>query len=399
VPPEDWPKQTEIRGVNGLHAGDVKSNGFIPFPGCEHFSGEKYEPNPGGNVILTTPAIIAAIRAGQNAPSAAGNGHGGGTGGAGGGHDDEVAAQVLGWVRREINAVRDPAEVAVKEEIYQRWLQIAVARKPGWPYEREDFERHYRTAVSKAEATPAPEISAEAAQWAGGAWSSGGQPPGVPLLTEEERHTPGAVAYRQVGAIGILKHGTQPADIARTLAQLSNGTLIWDPKYGGWYGWAGTHWNLGERIVKIPCAGHTLPASERIPGLGRQIAQMEGPGILALLVACARQYFIEGLSRPESVIRAGQEYMEGEDSAAVFRDERCTAEPWKTTGPDGRAAWSPAQEERGALWSEYERWAGREPHLARNDFYAEVRGWAGIGESTVKGRRFFTGIRMQMPGE
>lgn len=166
VPADRWPKQGPIPG------GDIKSNGFIPMPGSTHWTGEKYEPVLSADglatVVAATPELLAAIEADQ-ADAASTRPHGSsGSGGNGGGHDGEVAAQVLGWVRQALNAGLDPADPAVKEQIHGLWLKIAVPRDPAWPFTREDFERHYATAVAKARATPefgAVQVTPDAAAW------------------------------------------------------------------------------------------------------------------------------------------------------------------------------------------------------------------------------------------
>jgi hypothetical protein len=149
VPPEHWPKQGPIAG------GDIKSNGFIPFPGCWHYSGDQYElADHGGGVrgmiVPATPELIAAINADRAdhdrqrraaGGSSSSNGHGGGDGG---GHDGELAGAVLSMILRGLD----------KEQCYTEWLKIAVPRDPDWAYERHDFERHYgdetRGALAKA---------------------------------------------------------------------------------------------------------------------------------------------------------------------------------------------------------------------------------------------------------
>jgi hypothetical protein len=155
VPPAQWPRQGEIRGANGRHAADIKSCGFIPVPGSEHYSGERYEPvlHDGltTTIVTATPEIIAAIAAGQQGSGS--NGQGNGTGG---GHDGELAAAVLGWVRQGLGT----------EDIYQRWVKIAIPRDPAWPYERKDFERHLDSARRKAAGTPAMEFPPAAVAWA-----------------------------------------------------------------------------------------------------------------------------------------------------------------------------------------------------------------------------------------
>ena len=166
VPPDLWPGQGEIRGANGLHAADIKSNGWVPVPGSRHYSDELYKPVlHDGKTRITpcTPQILTAITAGrQQAPSAQVSGHGNG-----GGHDGEIAAQVLGWVRQGM----------AKEAVYAEWLKIATPRDPAWPFERGDFERHHRTALAKVAATPAPELPADQMEWAESTMSTPNTPP------------------------------------------------------------------------------------------------------------------------------------------------------------------------------------------------------------------------------
>lgn len=139
--PGRWPVQGPIPGA------DVKSNGWVPLPGCTHWTGARYEPQftPDGlvRIVPATAELMAAILADR---AESGGYSSGGVGGTGGGHDGRVAARVLGWVRAGLG----------KQECYSRWQQIAVPLDPSWPFTREDFERHHRTAVAKAAAGPAP---------------------------------------------------------------------------------------------------------------------------------------------------------------------------------------------------------------------------------------------------
>jgi putative DNA primase/helicase len=66
------------------------------------------------------------------------------------------------------------------------------------------------------------------------------------MLADEERARPDVPGAPMICAADILEHGTQPADIARTIAALSRGRLLWDPKYGEWLAWVGTHWNTSD---------------------------------------------------------------------------------------------------------------------------------------------------------
>ena len=152
VPPERWPSMAALYGDKNI--GHCKSAGWVPLPGSEHFSGARYEPvlNAGGRTDVSTvdKEILCLLEQAVSFPQA-----GGGHGGSGGGHDGEIAARVLGWVRQAVNAGADPADPEVKDWIYRQWRQLAVPRDPAWPYEREDFERHYKTAAAKAK-EPAP---------------------------------------------------------------------------------------------------------------------------------------------------------------------------------------------------------------------------------------------------
>ena len=143
VPREHWPRQGPIPG------GDIKSCGFIPMPGCLHWSEARYEPvlHDGlTRVVAATPELIAAINADRHAyhPAASANGHGG----HGGGHDGEVAAATLAMVLRRMRAGMPDAQM--REDTYREWLTVAIPRDPGWRFERADFERHYRGALVKA---------------------------------------------------------------------------------------------------------------------------------------------------------------------------------------------------------------------------------------------------------
>jgi hypothetical protein len=133
VPPEDWPVQGPIAGA------DIKSKGFIPWPGSEHYSGERYELTGFGRgpaVVPAWPELMAAILADRGAHHRSG-----GPGGNGGGHDGELAAEVLRMILRGWD----------KETCYQMWCTIATPHDLAWPYERADFERHHRGAARKTQ--------------------------------------------------------------------------------------------------------------------------------------------------------------------------------------------------------------------------------------------------------
>jgi hypothetical protein len=155
---DQWPQHRKIIGA------DIVANGWMPMPGCRHWSGEGYY-NPVTDrlgrftIVPWSPGLLAAIAADQDdfkaAGREAGHGGGGGTGGGGQGHDGEVAAMVMADVLRGLP----------KGQCYQRWLKVAIPRN-GWPFTREDFERHYgdetQGALAKANAIRAAEAAEQA---------------------------------------------------------------------------------------------------------------------------------------------------------------------------------------------------------------------------------------------
>lgn len=177
VPEDQWPVQGKIGVLRDpqypeiiYEGADIKSAGWVPLPGSRHYLGGWYEPviQPDGTVPLVraTPELIEAVNADRADYNQADSGHGGGRGGNGDGHDGQVAAPVLGWVRQAVNAGRDPMDPAVKEEIYARWLQIAIGTDPSRPFTRADFDRHYGDRHSGAVAKAAVLTAQEREWWA-----------------------------------------------------------------------------------------------------------------------------------------------------------------------------------------------------------------------------------------
>jgi hypothetical protein len=151
-----WPRQTPIRGA------DVKSRGFIPVPGCVHYTGQLYQPVPGAMAVPWTHELHGAIiddqrdeqarcqaeldrywagvnevRAGQGLPPLTG-----GTGGHGGCHDDQLSAATMGMIVKRLRAGWQ-AGPELKEDVYAEWCEIAIPRDPSRPWERRHFDRHY----------------------------------------------------------------------------------------------------------------------------------------------------------------------------------------------------------------------------------------------------------------
>jgi len=148
----------------------------------------------------------------------------------------------------------------------------------------------------------------------------------------------------------------------------------------------------GERLLRIPCLGRTVPLPQRDPALKSKIIAAEAEGILALLVGCARRYYTHGLPVPEAVRKASADYMTAQDTVGGFRAERCSAQPLAGQ----QVAWT----RRPPLFDAYEKWCGgRGQGLGRNEFYDEIRKQPGVGEGRDERGAYFTGIRLLDPFE
>ena len=119
-----WPKQGRVRG------GDVKSNGFIPFPGSMHYSGATYEPrlDAGGSILIieaTTELMEAICRARQQGPSLSGSGE----------------ASEGNWLELSWYTKRLWNQGYEQEEAFTLWLahaQTLELSDPDWPWTADD---------------------------------------------------------------------------------------------------------------------------------------------------------------------------------------------------------------------------------------------------------------------
>jgi hypothetical protein len=135
VPRDQWPAQSWTAW------GDIKSCGFVPWPGSLHHSGQRYEParSDGAPVVIpATPGLMAAIAADIAARPPRETGGGAGTGG---GHDGEMAAYAM-------RLALDGKD----EDAARRLWQAKACREedPDWPYDEGDFQRHWRGGHRKA---------------------------------------------------------------------------------------------------------------------------------------------------------------------------------------------------------------------------------------------------------
>lgn len=83
----------------------------------------------------------------------------------------------------------------------------------------------------------------------------------------------------------------------------------------------GGGYSFWRRFRLIPFE-NTVPEDKRDPELAQRLIEEEGPGIMAWLVAGAAQYYEDGLTAPEEVLAATEEYEAEEDHIGRFADDR-----------------------------------------------------------------------------
>jgi len=134
-----WPRQGPRGGW------DVKSMGFVPLPGCVHYSGETYDPAP-GEIIIATDELLDAIEADRDDHLGALARGEGGPGDAGEGNEPELLRFTGKLVA---DGLRD------REEAWQRWLahaQTLPLSVPDWGWtedNRDVFDRHWAYCVAQ----------------------------------------------------------------------------------------------------------------------------------------------------------------------------------------------------------------------------------------------------------
>ncbi len=145
---------------------------------------------------------------------------------------------------------------------------------------------------------------------------------------------------------------------------------------------------FASRLVLIPLQ-RVIPESERAPGFERQLKQ-ELPVILQWVVEGATRYLDHGLpSPPKAWTVAGEDYVQGEDAAALWA-ERCLAVP-------DRDGWLP----RAAALASWNSWSGRNNKRATKliswiaDKINTDPAWQEVHETTRGGIRGWTGISLR----
>jgi hypothetical protein len=143
IPRHEWPRQGRA-GTGPGAWGDIKSNGFVPAPGCRHHTGHLYAVT-GRPAVLAAPALITAIRADRASYTPpAGHGGGGRGGSRTGSRDHDTARMVL--------IMHGILEGKSEDEIRELWDAAPdhYGPAPGCSsakrFTNKDFARHWRSA-------------------------------------------------------------------------------------------------------------------------------------------------------------------------------------------------------------------------------------------------------------
>lgn len=145
-----------------------------------------------------------------------------------------------------------------------------------------------------------------------------------------------------------------------------------------------------RRLRLIPFT-RSVPTERKIEGLARILADEEGPGILAWMVAGAVDVFSGGLREPAAVMAFTETYAEEEDSLARFMGDCCHL-------GGGTHVVINTSKLRGA----YDDWcrAEGETPLKPQVFGRELRTRFGIDQIRSNGRRFYVGVALlTQPGD
>ncbi|TDD25009.1 hypothetical protein E1287_37755, partial [Actinomadura sp. KC06] len=135
---------------------------------------------------------------------------------------------------------------------------------------------------------------------------------------------------------------------------------------------------------------HVVPEEEQEKGLETRLVDEEGPGILAWAIRGAAEYFAQGMTEPESVRVATEQYAKEQDTIGQFVEEQC-----ETGSPALPHMWVKAVELRTA----YEAWCHREGErttTVKAFSLALQKRWNVIVEKDRAGRTY-RGIRLADP--
>ena len=135
---------------------------------------------------------------------------------------------------------------------------------------------------------------------------------------------------------------------------------------------------------------HVVPPEEQEKGLETLLVDEEGPAILAWAIRGAADYFTHGLTEPETVKAATEQYAREQDSVGQFVEQQC-----ETGSPAAPDMWAKATDLRIA----YEAWCHAEGERActvKAFSMALQKRWNVIVERQRQGR-IYRGVRLADP--
>ena len=119
----------------------------------------------------------------------------------------------------------------------------------------------------------------------------------------------------------------------------------------------------------------------------------EYPAILAWIVEGAKLWLAEGLNPPEVVVKATEEYLEGEDALGRWITERCVA------GEDKEAGTGEAFEDFREWCRESNEAKGREWSQRKFNSEMKIRGYEAARDRATRTKRVFRGIELLIGDE
>ena len=143
----------------------------------------------------------------------------------------------------------------------------------------------------------------------------------------------------------------------------------------------GTDHGIWRRVKLVPFTV-TIKDGEADPALPEKL-RSELPGILAWCVRGCLQWQAIGLQAPPEVLKATQDYRDGEDLLRVFLDERCLIHP-------------EVRSQAGELYKSYQSWcedSGERP-MTLTEFGKAITE-RGIQKSKRNGRQWYMGIGLK----
>ena len=139
------------------------------------------------------------------------------------------------------------------------------------------------------------------------------------------------------------------------------------------------------RRLRVVGFNNTVPEDKKVEDLAAIMVAEEGPGILAWVVAGARQCLSDGLHEPVSVMLDTSAYADEEDALARFVEDRCHLGGGKLV-----------QVNTADLRTAYTKWCADEgePVVSPQVLGRELRSRFGIDHTRSNGRRYYVGVTL-----